>query len=199
MFTSPMPDLRNSSAYRPMPVRSEMATRPPRLRVRTISRTASRRPSRERMLWIAKCATAASKAQSSNGNLRMSPSYTLTRWVTPSSAAFLSVASRVVGLIDLRPQINTHGATLRPQHVLDLHRSSAPRAQLPECSECAACYRAVRRGRLCLTASLSIKLISYCGKPSTTYVRNFAYLSPIFRASRYSGALRDAFAFSRLS
>jgi hypothetical protein len=34
--------------------------------------------------------------------------------------------------------------------------------------------------------------VSYCATPSTVKARNFAYLSPIFRASLYSAELRHA-------
>jgi hypothetical protein len=37
-----------------------------------------------------------------------------------------------------------------------------------------------------------IKQLTYCGRPSTTNERNFAYLSPILRASLNSGELRQA-------
>src|SRR5262249_39893598 len=46
----------------------------------------------------------------------------------------------------------------------------------------------------CLTASLRSNCVSYCRRPSTTYARNFAYLSPIFRASLYSANSWEAFA-----
>src|SRR5436853_2878303 len=39
----------------------------------------------------------------------------------------------------------------------------------------------------------------YCGKPSMVKARNFAYLSPIFRASLHSAELRHALIFSMLS
>jgi len=39
----------------------------------------------------------------------------------------------------------------------------------------------------------------YCDKPSTAKERNFAYFSPIFRASMYSGLARQALTFSMLS
>src|SRR2546425_6840139 len=41
--------------------------------------------------------------------------------------------------------------------------------------------------------------VVYCGRPSMVNARNFAYLSPILRASLYSAELRQAWIFSILS
>ena len=43
-----------------------------------------------------------------------------------------------------------------------------------------------------------VLLLPYCGTPSIAITRNVAYLSPIFRASLYSGELYAALASSML-